>query len=89
MLCFDHNTYKSYVCFGNYVSCVLQGYAAREFISLGLLPGELAIISKEAVSLMNFVDIAIFKPWNQGVTLLFRTFINLHFFRLPPMKDLP
>lgn len=27
----------------------LQGYAAREFVKLGLQPGELAIISKEAV----------------------------------------
>lgn len=28
----------------------LQGYAAREFVKLGLQPGELTIFSKEAVS---------------------------------------
>jgi len=27
----------------------LQGYAAREFVKLGLQPGELALFSKEAV----------------------------------------
>lgn len=29
----------------------IQGYAAREFAKQGIKPGELAIISKEAVSL--------------------------------------
>lgn len=31
----------------------LQGYAAREFAKQGVKPGELAIISKEAVSISN------------------------------------
>lgn len=30
----------------------LQGYAAREFAKQGVKPGELAIISKEAVSIL-------------------------------------
>lgn len=33
----------------------LQGYAAREFAKQGVQPGELAIISKEAVRLSVFV----------------------------------
>jgi hypothetical protein len=31
----------------------LQGYAAREFVKLGLQPGELALFSKEAVCCSN------------------------------------
>lgn len=31
----------------------MQGYAAREFAKQGVKPGELAIISKEAVSILN------------------------------------
>lgn len=38
------------------IAFVGQGYAAREFAHSGLLPGELAIISKEAVSIfLSFI----------------------------------
>ena len=39
--------------------CCLQGYAAREFVKQGLQPGELAIISKEAVSCSSALSLDI------------------------------